>query len=211
MLPVYWLYLLVGTLLYVFYQQNPSLALPAELKEIMPHFARNVLPAGLKGLVLGAIFMASIDSPLSSLTSSFVTDIYRPLIRKHASEKHYLLVSRIGVVGFGLLLATIAIACAPVENILWFAFQILSITGGPMLGIFLLGLLTKRKSNRANIPSMLASTAICLVLLLLIKYEILKLGWSWLIVIGTAITFVMGYLLGPAIKESVKIKAQDTN
>jgi SSS family solute:Na+ symporter len=208
-LPVYWLYLLVGTLLYVFYQQNPSLALPTELKEILPHFARNVLPTGLKGLVLGAIFMASIDSPLSSLTSSFVTDIYRPLIRRHASEKHYLLVSRIGVVGFGLVLAVIAAAFAPVDNILWFAFQILSITGGPMLGVFLLGLLTKRKSNYANIPAMLASTAICLILLLLIKYEILKLGWSWLIVIGTAITFVMGYLLGPAIKESVKIKVQN--
>ena len=196
-LPVYWLYLLVGTLLYVFYQQNSSLVLPQELKEILPHFARNVLPAGLKGLVLGAIFMASIDSPLSSLTSSFVTDIYRPLIRRHASEKHYLLVSRIGVVGFGLVLAGIAAAFAPVKNILWFAFQILSITGGPMLGVFLLGLLTRRKANLANIPAMLFSTGVCVVLLLLIKKEILNLGWSWLIVIGTGITFVLGYILGP--------------
>lgn len=196
-LPVYWLYLLVGTLLYVFYQQSPSLP-PEELKEILPHFSRNVLPAGLKGLILGAIFMASIDSPLSSLTSSFVTDIYRPLIRRHASEKHYLLVSRIAVVGFGLVLAGIAVACAPVKNILWFAFQILSLTGGPMLGVFLLGLLTRRKANRANIPAMLLSTGVCVVLLLLIKQEILKLGWSWLIVIGTGITFIMSYLLGPA-------------
>ncbi len=197
-LPVYWLYLLVGTLLYVFYRQNPSLPLPDELKEILPHFAKNVLPAGLKGLVLGAIFMASVDSPLNSLTSSFVTDIYRPLIRKHASEKHYLLVSRIGVLGFGVVLAGIAAACAPVENILWFAFQILSITGGPMLGVFLLGLLTQRGANRTNIPAMLVSTAVCVVLLVLIQRETLRLGWSWLIVIGTAITFVLGYFLGPA-------------
>jgi SSS family transporter len=197
-LPVYWLYLLVGTLLFVFYQQNAaSLSRPEELKEILPHFARNVLPAGLKGLVLGAIFMASVDSPLSSLSSSFVTDIYRPLIRRHATEKHYLLVSRIGVVGFGLVLAGIAVACAPVENILWFAFQILSITGGPMLGAFLLGLLTKRKANLANIPAMLISTGVCVVLLFLIKQEKLNLAWSWLIVIGTGITFVLGYLLGP--------------
>ncbi len=194
-LPVYWLFLLVGTLLYVFYRQNPSLPLPGELKEILPHFARNVLPAGLKGLVLGAIFMASVDSPLTSLSSSFVTDIYRPLIHRGGSEKHYLLVSRAAVVGFGLLLAAIAAACAPVENVLWFAFQILSITGGPMLGVFLLGLLTQRRANRTNIPAMLVSTAICLVLLVLIKRETLKLGWSWLIVIGTATTFVLGYLL----------------
>ncbi len=194
-LPVYWLYLLVGTLLYVFYRQNPSLPLPGELKEILPHFARNVLPAGLKGLVLGAIFMASVDSPLTSLSSSFVTDIYRPLIHRGGSEKHYLLVSRAAVVGFGLLLAAIAAACAPVENVLWFAFQILSITGGPMLGVFLLGLLTQHRANRTNIIAMLVSTAICLVLLVLIKRETLKLGWSWLIVIGTATTFVLGYLL----------------
>ena len=202
-LPVYWLYLLVGTLLFVFYQQNSSMSLPEELKEILPHFARNVLPSGLKGLVLGAIFMASVDSPLSSLSSSFVTDIYRPLIRRGASEKHYLFVSRAAVVGFGLVLAGIAAACAPVENILWFAFQILSITGGPMLGAFLLGLLTKRKANRANVLAMLFSTVVCIVLLLLIKQETIKLAWSWLIVIGTGITFILAYLLGPAM---IKLK-----
>jgi len=190
-LPVYWLYLLVGTLLFVFYQQNAtSLSPPDELKEILPHFARNVLPNGLKGLVLGAIFLASVDSPLSSLSSSFVTDIYRPLIRKGASEKHYLFVSRAAVVGFGLVLAGIAAACAPVENILWFAFQILSITGGPMLGAFLLGLLTKRKANRANVLAMLFSTGVCVVLLILIKQEKLN---------------ILSYLLGPAM-----IKRKDT-
>ena len=206
-LPVYWLYLLVGTLLFVFYQQNPSLPTPEKLKEILPYFARNVLPNGLKGLVLGAIFMASVDSPLSSLSSSFVTDIYRPLIRRGASEKHYLFVSRAAVVGFGLVLAGIAAACAPVENILWFAFQILSITGGPMLGAFLLGLLTKRKANLANVLAMLFSTGVCVVLLILIKQEKLNLAWSWLIVIGTGITFVLSYLLGPAM---IKLKDGET-
>jgi Na+/proline symporter len=139
--------------------------------------------------------MASVDSPLSSLSSSFITDIYRPLIRRGASEKHYLFVSRAAVIGFGLVLAGIALGCAPVKNILWFAFQILSITGGPMLGAFLLGLLTKRKVNVANIPSMLFSTAVCIVLLVLIKKGVIMLGWSWLIVIGTGITFSISYLM----------------
>jgi len=206
-LPVYWLYLLVGTLLFVFYQQNQSLSPPEELKEILPHFARNVLPNGLKGLVLGAIFMASVDSPLSSLSSSFITDIYRPLIRRGASEKHYLFVSRAAVIGFGLVLAGIALGCAPVKNILWFAFQILSVTGGPMLGAFLLGLLTKRKSNLGNIPAMLFSTLVCVVLLLLINKKIIPIGWSWLIVIGTGITFIVSYLLGPVMLKYEDIEA----
>ena len=197
-LPVYWLYLAVGTLLFVFYSQNPLLSLPDKMKEILPHFTRTVLPAGLKGLVLGAIVMASIDSPLSSLTSSFVSDFYRPLIRRGASERHYLLVSRIGVVGFGLVLGAIAFACAPVEKILDFAFQILSITGGPLLGVFLLGLLTRRKANFANIPAMLVGAGVCLVLMLMIYAKMIDLGWTWLIVIGTAITFGLAYLCGPA-------------
>ena len=78
-----------------------------------------------------------------------------------------------------------------------------------MLGVFLLGLLTRRRANFANIPAMLVSAGVCLVLLLMIQKGKLNLGWSWLIVIGTAITFVMSYLLGPAFKESVKIKAQN--
>ena len=71
-----------------------------------------------------------------------------------------------------------------------------------MLGVFLLGLLTKRKANLANIPAMLLSTGVCVVLLLLIQQEILKLAWSWLIVIGTGTTFVLGYLLGPVMIRS---------
>jgi len=193
-LPVYWLYLLIGTLLYVFYRHHPELELPTELKTIFPHFARTLLPAGLKGLVLAAIVLASVDSPLGSLTTSFVRDIYRPLIRKNATERHYLRVSRIGVVVFGLLLAAIAAACEPVQNILWFAFQILALTGGPMLGIFLLGLLTRRKANLANVPAMLISTVLCTVLLVRIQQKTLALGWTWLIVLGAATTMALSCL-----------------
>jgi SSS family solute:Na+ symporter len=209
-LPVYWLYLLIGTLLYVFYTQNPGLPLPAEPKEIFPHFVRTILPAGLKGLVLGAIVMASIDSPLSSLTSSFVSDLYRPLIRRGATEGHYLLVSRLGVVAFGLLLAALAALCSPVQNILWFAFQILSLTGGPMLGVFLLGLLTRHKANLANLPAMLTTSAVCTVLLVRIQQGRLDLGWTWLIVIGTALTMILSYVFGLAARLSGAVSSGQT-
>jgi len=195
-IPVMCLYLAIGTLLYVFYQQHPSVMRPAEAKDVLSHFVAYSLPAGLKGLVLTAIILASIDSPLSSLSSSFVTDIYRPLIKRTASEKHYLLVSRASVVGFGLILGLIALACEPVKNILWFAFKIFSLTGGATLGVFLLGLLTRRKANRGNIVAMIASTVCTLVLMMLSHFGLINLAWSWLIVIGTGITLVVGYFLG---------------
>ena len=207
-LPVYWLYLLVGTLLYVFYSQHPGLPQPQEAKEIFPYFVRTILPGGLKGLVLGAIVMASIDSPLSSLTSSFVSDIYRPLLHQGASEKHYLLVSRVAVVGFGLLLAGIAVACSPVGNILDFAFQVLALPGGSLLGIFLLGLLTRHKANRANLPAMLISTIFCTVLLVRIWQQKLDLGWTWLIVIGTALTMALSYVFSLG-AHKVSVPARD--
>jgi SSS family transporter len=194
-LPVLCVYLAIGTLLYVFFHQNPGAAQPKEAKEVLSHFVTNFLPTGLKGLMLAAIVLASIDSPLSSLASSFVTDIYRPLITKSATEKHYLYISRIGVVAFGIILAAIALACSPVQNILWFAFQIFSVTGGATLGIFLLGVLTNRSGNVGNVIAMIVST-LCMIALLILSHPDLgyiKLAWSWLIVLGTGTTFVLGY------------------
>ena len=195
-LPVLCLYLTIGTLFFVFYQQHPGLAQPEESKEVLSHFITYSLPIGLKGFLLSAIILASIDSPLSSLSCSFVTDIYRPLIKRNESEKHYLVVSRFGVIGFGIILGLIAFACSPVENILWFAFQIFSVTGGATLGIFLLGILTKCKSNWANVFAMIFSTIAMTTLLILKKYEYIPLAWSWLIVFGTAATFITALLLG---------------
>ena len=196
-IPITCIYLAIGTLLYVFYRQHPGAVQPTEAKKVLSHFVAYSLPAGMKGLLLAAIIMASIDSPLSSLASSFITDIYRPIIRKGATEKHYLFVSRISVVVFGLVLALIAMACVRVENILWFAYEIFSLTGGATLGVFLLGLLTKRKANLGNVIAMIVSTLCVLTLMLLSHFEVIELAWSWLIVIGTGMTMLLGYLLGP--------------
>jgi Na+/proline symporter len=136
---------------------------------------------------------------LSSLSASFVTDIYRPLIRKGASERHYLWVSRLGVVGFAVVLASLALACKPLDQILWVAFQVLAVTGGSTLGVFLLGLLTKRRANRANVLAMITSAVAMAVLLYLCQTGYVPLGWTWLIAIGTALTFSLGWLLGPVL------------
>ncbi|MDD5326898.1 MAG: sodium/solute symporter [Phycisphaerae bacterium] len=192
--PILCIYLGIGTLLYVFYQQNPGIIQPGKAKEVISHFVSNSLPAGLKGLMLSAIILASIDSPLSALASSFVTDIYRPLIKKAGTEKHYLIISRIGVAAFGIILGSIAFACDSVENILWFAFEIFSLTGGATLGVFIFGVLTKRKTNFGNVIAMIASTSSMTILLLLSHKGYIKLAWSWLIVVGTIMTFTLSYL-----------------
>ncbi len=200
--PLVTLYLGLGTLLFLFYHQHPSLPPPENSDKILSHFVVNVLPAGLKGLVLAAVVLASIDSPLSSLSSSFVTDIYRPLICRDASERHYLWVSRCGIVGFGILLAILALAFSALTGILWLAFKVIAVTGGSTLGIFLLGLLTKRRGNMGNVIAMVASSVVTATLLVLSETKVISLGWSWLIVIGTILTFAIGYALGKTVGDA---------
>ena len=132
------IYLGLGAALYTFYAQHPTLPV-SRPDEILPHFVQQAMPPVLRGLMLSAIVLASIDSPLGSLAASFVTDIYRPLLVRARSERHYLLVSRVSVVGFGLVLGVLAYAFSAFDQILWLAFKIAGVTFGSLLGVFLLG------------------------------------------------------------------------
>jgi solute:Na+ symporter, SSS family len=190
------IFLFIGACLYAFYAQNPALPLPAKLDKIFPHFIAQTMPPVMRGLMLAAIVMASIDSPLGSLTSSFVTDIYRPVLFKAGTERHYLLISRVSVVIFGIILAFIAYFFSHFEKFLWLAFKIGGVTYGSLLGVFLLGLLTQRRCNRLNVVAMAASAVSMLVLLILSEKNIFPLGWTWLLLIGTFLTFAAGWLFG---------------
>jgi Na+/proline symporter len=190
------IFLFVGACLYAFYAQHPVLPLPAKLDKIFPHFIEQQMPALLRGLMLAAIVMASIDSPLSSLTTSFVTDIYRPVMFPAGTERHYLFVSRLGVVVFGLILAVIAYVFSHFDKFLWLAFKIGGVTYGSLLGVFLLGLLTKRQGNRVNVLAMTGSALGMLGLLILSEMGIMPLGWTWLLLIGTFLTFGIGWFFG---------------
>jgi SSS family solute:Na+ symporter len=190
------IFLFIGACLYAFYAQHPGLPLPAKLDKIFPHFIEQTMPPLMRGLMLAAIVMASIDSPLGSLTSSFVTDIYRPVLVKSASERHYLFISRVCVVIFGIILGFIAYFFSHFERFLWLAFKIGGVTYGSLLGVFLLGLLTTRRCNRVNVVAMTLSALGMLVLLILSEKHIIPLGWTWLLLIGTFLTFATGWIFG---------------
>ena len=180
------IYLSLGAGLYTFYATHPTLPI-SRPDEILPHFVQQVVPAVLRGLMLSAIVLASIDSPLGSLSASFVTDIYRPLLAPDRSERHYLFVSRAAVVGFGLGLGALAYAFSFFDKILWLAFKIAGVTFGSLLGVFLLGLLTRRSvSDRANVVAMIVMAAVNFALLVLSETKVLPFAWSWLVILGTA-------------------------
>ena len=189
------IYLGLGSALYTFYAQHPALPVPRP-DEILPHFVQQVMPDALRGLMLSAIVLASIDSPLGSLSASFVTDIYRPLLARGRSERHYLLVSRVSVVLFGVVLGVMAHAFSAFDRILWLAFKIAGVTFGSLLGVFLLGLLTRRPVvDVANVVAMVVMALVNLVLLVLSERGVLHFAWSWLVILGTAGTIALALVI----------------
>jgi solute:Na+ symporter, SSS family len=189
------IYLGLGAGLYTFYVQHPGLAVPRP-DEILPHYVQQVMPAFLRGLMLSAIVLASIDSPLGSLAASFVTDVYRPLLVRGRDEAHYLRVSRIAVVVFGAILGLIAYAFSFFDRILWLAFKIAGVTFGSLLGVFLLGLLSRRRvDDGANVTAMVVMAGVNLGLLVLSELKVLTFAWSWLVVLGTVGTMGLALLL----------------
>jgi SSS family solute:Na+ symporter len=193
------IYLGIGAGLFTYYAQHPELAVPRP-DNIFPHFVGTAMPVLLRGLMLSAIVLASIDSPLGALSASFVTDIYRPLLYRRGTEHHYLLVSRLSVGVFGLVLALLAYWFSFFDRILWLAFKIAGVTFGSLLGVFLLGLLTRREANRANVVAMVAMALVNLGLLVLSETGVLPLAWSWLVILGTAGTIALSWSLSPLLK-----------
>jgi len=124
-----------------------------------------------------------------------VTDVYRPLLVRRQAEEHYLRVSRLCVVVFGGILGLIAYAFSSYDGILWLAFKIAGVTFGSLLGVFLLGLLTRRRvSDGANVAAMIVMALVNLALLVLSEYGILAFAWSWLVIVGTAGTMILALL-----------------
>ncbi len=202
------LFMFIGTELVAFYKLNPGMALPEKLDKIYPHFAATVMPSLLRGLVLAAIIMASIDSPLASLTAVFVTDIYKPLISSDASQRHYLIVSRAAVAVFAVLLGAIAYYFSFFDRMLWLAFKIGGVTFGSLLGVFLFGLLTQRRADNANVASMVLMAMLNAWLLHLSEIKVFPLGWSWLVILGTFGTFALSWALGPVLDPNEPKKSE---
>ena len=130
---------------------------------------------------------------------SFVTDIYRPLMARGRSEEHYLRVSRACVVVFGIVLGVIAWAFLGWrQQILWLVFKIAGVPFGSLLGVFLLGLLSRRHvADAANVVAMVAMTLINLALLYLSETGRINFPSSWLVIVGTAGTIALAVALSP--------------
>lgn len=184
------LFLVIGVCLFVYYRDNGIS--PPEVKDrIYPEFIWDHLPRGVAGLVVAAILAASmsnLSAALNSLASTTIMDFYRPLTRINRPETFYLALARAATVAWGVVLFAVALVARRWGSVLQAGLSIASIVYGSLLGVFLLGLLTRRTRENAAMAGMVAGLAV----MLYVKFYT-PIAWTWYVVIGTAVTFGVGY------------------
>lgn len=194
-IPIAGLFLFIGVSLFAYYQINTDPNLPVQPEAIFPYFIQNELPPGLKGIAVIGVFaaaMSSLDSAMAALSSSAINDLLKKVVSK-SSDRSPLFVSRITILVFGSILALLALLLEDQKELFWLSFKMVSITYGAMLGIFVLGLMTKRGSDTGNLVAMISASTLVSVLMILLQNGKLSFGWTWLILIGAVWTFTVAY------------------
>ncbi len=196
------LFLFIGLLLFVHYSDS-HLRPPTPPESLYPNFVWNNLPAGLAGLVIAAILaagMSNLSAALNALSSTTVMDFYKPLVTRrnpNQPEAHYLRAARLATVVWALILFLVGLVARHWGSVLEAGLTIASILYGSLLGVFLLGLLTRSVQEHSAIIAMIAG----LLLMIGIKHWT-HIAFTWYVVIGTTATFLTGYVVSLILGES---------
>ena len=163
---------------------------PARLDRIYPDFVWNRLPHGLSGLLIAAILaaaMATLSAALNSLSSTVVVDFFHAPSRG-MSERKSLRLARVATVFWGAVLLAVAIGARySTKSVLETGLTVGSIPSGALLGVFLLGVLTRKPRQGAAMAGMAAGLlAVASVALWT------RVAWTWYVPIGTIVTFGAG-------------------
>jgi len=181
--------------------------------KIMPHFMVTKIPVGLVGLIVSAILsaaMSTISSGMNASATVFSIDIYKRYFKPDINEKQNLSLLHVATIGFGLLGMIAGIAMIGVKSILDIWWQLSGIFAAGMLGLFLLGIISRRtKNNEAIIATIIGILVIIWMTvstLLPAQYEDFKypLHQNMIIVVGTLTIFLVGIGLTKLKKQKTK-------
>jgi solute:Na+ symporter, SSS family len=194
------LFLIVGVMLWAYYRV-PSAGF-GRADRIYPTFIVSRMPHGISGLLIAAILaaaMSNLSAALNSLSSSSIMDFYvrfRPL----AEERTKMRLSRVATLFWALLLFALAVlSLNKVGRVVEVGLQIASIAYGALLGVFLLGVLTRRANQRGAMVGMVFGFGVEVYLWLGTRVP-----WTWWVMIGTCVTFGVGYGMSCLLRKSVE-------
>jgi solute:Na+ symporter, SSS family len=192
------LFLLIGVMLWVFYQQTP-LPVPVDRADkIVSVYVLHNLGSGLAGLIIAAIVAAALSPSTNALAATTVNDFYRPYVRPDADDAHLLHVSHIATVGWGLVQVAVALAARFMQQgVLDAGLTVLGLSSGAVLGAFLIGTLRPSVGGSAVFAGM--SAGITTVLVVWARYPI---AWTWHALIGAVVTVGIALIVAPFVPPS---------
>jgi len=203
----------VGLALLAYFRHH---ALPPEYASdrILPYFMSLVFPAGAVGLVLAAILAASlssIDSAINSCTSVVVVDFYNRLVlgrqtggvADDADSGRQVFVSRVSTAAFGLSGTILAANVSRIGTLLEIANKLINAFTGPLLGIYLLAMFSRRATSGPVLAAGVAGTFTSYY----VAYHT-RIGFMWPSTFGLAATLVVGGALSLALGTSAGAEAR---
>ena len=185
----------IGTLLFLFVRQNPKL-FPDTLSadQVFPYYIVRFLPVGLPGIMIAAIYaaaMSTLSGVLNSLATISVNDFYKRFWKPAESESHYVRLGRRLTIGWGLFAILTALMVGHLNPSVWMqGIKAGGLLMGPMLGMFLLGMLTERATSAGAFWGCLIGVVASLAAGFASPLEMF-----WLTLFGTGLTVVLGGII----------------
>jgi Na+(H+)/acetate symporter ActP len=177
-----------------------------DVNYVFPTYLTTYFPIGLVGLMIATIFaaaMSSIDSELTALSSSTVIDFYRRWFHAGATDAHYLKVSRLATLFWGMVAWSMAMYAGQLGSLIEAVNSIGSLFYGSILGAFLLAFLVKRAHGTPAFIGILCGLATVIW-----TARFTDVGWLWWNAIGVATVMAVGMVLSLVIPAPERTEAQ---
>src|SRR3984957_11250186 len=190
------LFLAIGTGLYYFYGHVTKGTVPANPDRVFPAFIVTEMPPGVAGLMVAAILaaaMSNLSAAVNSLSSSSMVDFYMAW-KPDANERERARLSRVMTFFWALLLFVLALMSRGGGHVVEVGLSIASVAYGALLGVFLLGTLTKSATETGAMIGMIGGLVANILLWKQPHWLPLpKIAWTWFVLIGSLLTFVLGW------------------
>jgi SSS family transporter len=213
------LFLLIGAGLYVFYGLHPTVFVSGD--RIFPTFIVREMPIGIAGLLVAAILaaaMSNLSAALNSLSSTTVVDFYMHW-RPQADDRERMMISRSSTVMWALVLFAVAVYSVHAGgkgHVVEVGLSIASVAYGALLGVFLLGTLTRYATQTGAIVGMICGFALNLLLWLhpspiaLGPVTVPHVAFTWYVLIGSIVTFAIGSIASVVFPTKLRAKEAAT-
>ena len=184
-------FLLIGIMLFVYYQQTPLPRPLARNDEILPLFVVSSLSHGLAGFIVAAIVAAALSPSLNAMAATTVNDFYVRYIRPDADETTLMRVSRLSTIAWGIVQLGVALGAQLMDqSVLDAGLSVLSLASGAVLGGFLLGTLAPRVGEGHALAGMITG-----LIAVTIVWAWTPAAFPWYVFVGAVVTYAVAWAL----------------